>query len=184
MGIIALAAHPLRQGVVMHRTCSAVALVAALAACAQASSTGSKRPVPTYPQPQTQTGLLRAFDWYPLTATDAQGHRVRELRGARKRGLMARFRDDGAYELKGVCNTTGGAYRIEGERIVHDQRIDAVQTVAGCRHGAMMERAFFAQPLIGARFSIDTQGRAPILRVAADDGARMELIGLPAAPAR
>jgi hypothetical protein len=167
----------------MHRICSAVVLAAALAACPQASRAASKRPVPTYPQPQTQAGLLRAFDWYPLTATDAQGDPVRELRGARKRGLVVRFLDDGTYRLKGVCNTAGGAYRVDGDRIVHDERLGAIQTVAGCRRGAAMERAFFVQPLIGARFSIDTRGRAPILHVAADDGARMELIGLPTAPA-
>lgn len=167
----------------MHRVCSALVLAAALAACTQASPAASKRPVPTYPQAQPQTGLLRAFDWHPLTATDAQGGLVRDLRGARKRGLAVRFRDDGTYQLKGVCNTASGAYRIEGDRIVHNERLGAIQTVAGCRRGAAMERAFFAQPLVGTRFSIDIRGRVPVLHVVADDGARMELIGLPIAPA-
>ncbi|WP_057919508.1 META domain-containing protein [Lysobacter antibioticus] len=167
----------------MHRICSAAVLAAALAACSLSSATASKRAAPTYSLPQTQAGWLRAFDWYPLEATDAQGRRVRELRGARKRGLHVRFGDD-SYRVKGACNTLSGAYRVEGERLVHDGRLDAVQTVAGCRHGAAMERAFFAQPLIGTHFSIDAHGRAPVLRITADDGARMQLIGLPAAPAR
>lgn len=167
----------------MHRICSAAALAAALAACSLSSSVASKRSAPTYPLPQAQAGLLRAFDWYPLEATDAQGRRVGELRGARRRGLHLRFGDE-SYRVKGACNTISGAYRVEGERIVHDERLDAIQTVAGCRRDAAMERAFFAQPLIGAHFSIDTRGRAPILRLTADDGAHMQLIGLPAAPAR
>lgn len=167
----------------MRRICSAAALAAALAACSLSSPAASKRSAPTYSLPQTQAGLLRAFDWYPLEATDAQGHRVHSLRGARKRGLHVRFGDE-SYRVKGACNTVSGAYRIEGERIVHDERLDAVQTVAGCRHGAAMERAFFAQPLIGTHFSIDTHGRVPILRVTADDGARMELIGITTTPAR
>lgn len=167
----------------MHRICSIAALAAALAACSLPSLAASKRSAPTYSLPQTQAGLLRAFDWYPLEATDAQGRRVRALRGARKRGLRAQYRDDG-YELKGPCNTASGSYHLDGKRMLRDDRYGSVQTTAGCRHDAAMEIAFFRLATVNTEFAVVNEGAEHKLLITHDDGARISLIGVPTAQTR
>lgn len=167
----------------MRRIVLVLSLAAALAACAPVvAAEAVPAPGPSVPAP-SQAELLKTYVWQPLRASDAQGRAVRALRGARKRGLWVRFDDRGNLHYQGACNTSGGSYRIEGDRILRGP-VDGIQTVAGCGRRQAMEEAFFAQPLLDTRFVIDTQGRAPLLHLIADDGARMELIGVTAAPAR
>jgi len=168
----------------MHRICSAAALAAALAACSPSSPAASKRSPPTYSLPQTQAGLLRAFDWYPLEATDAQGRRVGALRGARHRGLHVRFDDNDVYRLKGVCNTASGSYRLEGSRMLRDDKYGAVQTVAGCLRGLAMEIAFFRLATVNTQFAVVADGGIHTLLITHDDGARIRLVGVPTAQTR
>ena len=167
----------------MRRIVFVLSLAAGLAAFAP-RATAEAVPAPTpSPSASSQAELLKTYVWQPLRASDAQGRAVRALRGARKRGLSLRFDQRGFIQQRGACNTAGGSYRIEGDRILPGPH-GGVQTTAHCGRYQPMEDAFFAQPLLDTRFVIDTKGRAPVLRVVADDGARMELIGVSAAPER
>ncbi|MBX9401210.1 META domain-containing protein [Lysobacter sp. BMK333-48F3] len=118
---------------------------------------------------------LQSVDWRPVWARDAHGKPVAALNLKLGRDLRARFRN-GSYELIGVCNTVSGAYRVEGGRLLRDRRLDTVETTAGCRRDMAAERAFFAQPLLDTRISIDWQRRVWTLHAIADDGSRMELV--------
>lgn len=167
----------------MNRLFCLASLAAVLTTISPASVAASRQSAPAYSLPQTQAGLLGAFDWYPLEATDARGRRIGALRGARHRGLHVRFDDDG-YRLRGVCNTASGSYRVEGNRLVHDDKYGAVQTVAGCLRGLAMEIAFFRLATVDTQFAIVAEGDTHKLLITHDDGARISLIGVPTAQTR
>lgn len=166
----------------MNRLFCLASLAAVLATISPASVAASRQSAPAYSLPQTQAGLLGAFDWYPLEATDARGRRIGALRGARHRGLHARYRD-GVFELKGACNTVGGRYKLDGKRLLRDDQ-GAIQTTAGCRRDAAMDTAFFRLATVDTQFAIVAEGDTHKLLITHDDGARISLIGVPTAQTR
>ncbi|WP_064749693.1 META domain-containing protein [Lysobacter antibioticus] len=180
----------------MHRLILALSLAGAMTTAAAAEAAG-KPPVATQPaaaqsvtaKPDTRLAeRLQSVDWRPVWARDARGRPVAALNLKLARDLRARFRN-GTYELVGVCNTVSGAYRVEGGRLLPDRRLDTVETTAGCLRDMAAERAFFAQPLLDTRISIDWDWKRRVwtLHAVADDGSRMELVeatALKTAPGR
>ncbi|WP_363799550.1 hypothetical protein ABU614_05095 [Lysobacter firmicutimachus] len=180
----------------MHRLILALSLAGAMATAAPTVA-AEKPPVATQPaaaqsvtaKPDARLAeRLQSVDWRPVWARDARGRPVVALNLTLGRDLRARFRN-GAYELIGVCNTVSGAYRVEGGRLLRDRRLDTVETTAGCQRDMAAERAFFAQPLLDTRISIDRDWKRRVwtLHAVADDGSRMELVeatALKTAPGR
>lgn len=135
--------------------------------------------------PASLAATLHAFSWRPLRARDAHGRELAALRGASARGLWARFRPDGWYELRSVCNSAGGGYRLGQGRLLGDPQRAVVQTTAGCarRGDEAMETAFFELMAVGARLSLEAGAARPVLTLRRDDGRRIELVGQPLDPA-
>ena len=59
---------------------------------------------------------------------------------------------DGAININGGCNTMGGAYRIDGDRIVTDQMS---MTEMGCDQPRMQQDDWLATYLSGATFTLE-----------------------------
>ena len=125
----------------------AIAAAALLAACSSASAPGA----PGSPSdPGTPATILDGHA-YLSTGLDSPNPLldvVPLVPGTRIRLAFA----DGTININGGCNTMGGAYRIDGDRIVTDQMS---MTEMACDQPRMQQDDWLATYLSGATFTLE-----------------------------
>lgn len=124
---------------------------------------------------------LGAYHWQLRDAVDRDGRRIDALFARPRQPLQLDFAD-GRLGVANACNRIGGAYRIEGGRLVAGR---LVQTLMACADPALANldaaigRRLEARPRIELRTDAE-----PRLRLSTDDGDTLDFTGAPTAATR
>lgn len=171
----------------LHRTrlatLPALAALALVAACGQvptsAPATTPSSPPAAAMTPNTPAPLLTAYFWDLTAMHDASGRP--QATGLRPDQPAPRLQFEGSHlSLQRLCNTLGGGYRVDGERL---QVQGVMSTKRACVDQALMalESRMGAQlPQVQSHALRPAQaGGAPTLSLLFADGSRWEFTGTP-----
>ena len=153
----------------------------ALAACSQAPSNHAA-PADAAAASTFDTGILARYHWRLSAASAGDGKRIDELFPRPDRPLQLDFVRN-RLSVSNACNRIGGNFQVESGRLKLGQ---LAQTMMACQDKALADldgaisHRLQAQP----RVSVQSEGDAPKLSLAADNGDTLIFTGEPTAETR
>lgn len=165
----------------------------ALAACSQtpppesgkmppATTAASTPAKPTAATAATDASALGKYHWQLSEATGSDGKRIDALFVRPDKPLQLDFVRD-RLSVGNACNRIGGNYSVDGERL----KIGPMaQTMMACADKALadLDGAITQRLQSNPKLGLHTEGNAPQLRLATDNGDTLVFIGQPTAETR
>jgi len=175
-----------------HRPLLLALLPLALAACSQtpsnhaspAASASAATPAPAIATTAStfDAGILARYHWRLSAASAADGKRIDALFARPDRPLQLDFVRD-RLSVSNACNRLGGHFEVESGRL----KLGAMaQTMMACRDKALaaLDGAISQRLQQQPRVSVQSEGDAPKLSLAADNGDTLVFTGEPTAETR
>jgi heat shock protein HslJ len=151
----------------------------ALAACTAApvSSTPAAEPIADSSAASTWPATLARYHWQLHDAVDSHGNRLDALFGLPDRPLQLDFAD-GRVRVRNACNGMGGSFLIVEDHLVV---ASMMHTMMACHDQTLMQRETTIGSLLQSKptLILSTEGNAPSLTLASDDGHTLTFIGNP-----
>lgn len=175
-----------------HRPLLLALLPLALAACSQTPSNhtapvaaaSAAAPIPAVPATAStfDTGILARYHWRLSAASAADGKRIDALFARPDKPLQLDFVRD-RLSVSNACNRIGGNFKVESGRLKTGQM---VQTMMACQDQALagLDSAISQRLQNLPRVSVQSEGDAPKLSLAADNGDTLVFTGEPTAETR
>lgn len=151
----------------------------AVAACAMtpASSTHATMPIADSSNTSTWPSTLARYHWQLHDAVDNSGKRLDALFGLPDRPLQLDF-TDGRIRVLNACNRIGGSYLIVDG---HLQVTQMMHTMMACHDQTLMQRESTIASVLRSTptLILSTEGSAPLLTLAANNGQSLTFVGKP-----
>ncbi|MGO4703758.1 DUF4377 domain-containing protein [Dyella sp. 2RAB6] len=173
-----------------HRPLLLALLPLALAACSQTPSNhagpaaAASAPAPTaaIAAPAFDTSILARYHWRLSAASAADGKRIDALFPRPDRPLQLDFVRD-RLSVSNACNRIGGNFKVDGGRLKPGP---LAQTLMACQDKALadLDSAISHRLQDQPRLSVQSEGDAPKLSLAADNGDTLVFTGEPTAETR
>ncbi|OOG37505.1 META domain-containing protein [Rhodanobacter sp. C05] len=125
----------------------------------------------------TWPATLARYHWQLHDAVDSHGNRLDALFGLPDRPLQLDFAD-GRVRVRNACNGMGGSFLIvEGHLVVTPM----MHTMMACHDQTLMQRETTIGNLLQGKptLILSTEGNAPSLTLASDDGHTLTFTGSP-----
>lgn len=151
-----------------------------LAACAKPLQEPAAPPPPAIASAAIDASALAAYHWQLTDARDAQGARIDALFVRVDKPLALDFRQD-RIGVGNSCNNMGGAFRIEGDKLVVDR---LASTMMACADPALAALDQAIGQRLEGRLSASLQHAPEKLTLASAGGDTLVFDGVPTAETR